>query len=272
MSWLCVITAETLTGLTTEREANASMKIESSSLEAWRQGRKHNLALAAGILRLPALPAHGGKNGGYFWFDFLGVFRQDLLLIHLGGGFKWSCPELRICPILYIYCLIPGKGKSPTVFLPNNSVKGKISSPSVTENSLLLRSPTLPAFTKDHLTDPGSETVPLIHSKQGHFWLKRGRAAQPRLVPSYRAQRAKEKQEVEVRLWCWESLQHVRLSESSWWAGLSWETQKTQNQCHMLESFRPPTHREMGNNRSKHSHFQAGKAQTTAGSWPSLQL
>lgn len=125
----------------------------------------------------------------------------------LGGGFKWSCPELRICPIRYIYCLIPGKGKSLQQFCcQTTQSKGKLPSLLLPENSPLLRSPTLPAFTKDHLSDPGSETVPLIHSKQGFFWPKRGRVAQPRLVPSYRAQRAKEKQEVEVRFWCWESL------------------------------------------------------------------
>lgn len=145
---------------------------------------------------------------------------------------------------------------SPKVLLPNNSVKGKISLPSVTRKFTSEISPTLPAFTEDHLTDPGIETLPLIHREQGLFWLKKGRAAQTRPITSYRAQRAKEKQEVEVRLQCWESLQCVRLFESSWWAGLSWETQ---NQCHPLEVrvFRTPTHREMGNT------FQAEKAQNT---------
>lgn len=37
MSWLCVMTAETLTGLKTEKEVNAPMKIKPCSLEARKE-------------------------------------------------------------------------------------------------------------------------------------------------------------------------------------------------------------------------------------------
>lgn len=203
----------------------------------------------------------------------MGVFRQDPLLIHPGGCFEWSCPELRICLTLCVYHLTPGKGKflqqsccQTTQFGRERKGKereGKISFPSVTRKFPTPEiSSRLPAFTEDHLTDPGIETLPLVHRKHRLFWLKKGRAAQPRPFPSYRAQRAKEKQEVEVRLQCWESLRCMRLFESSWWAGLSWEAQ---NQCHKLEMrvFRTPTHREMGNNRFKHLYFQAEKPLNT---------
>lgn len=105
MSWLCVMTAETLSGLKTGREANAPMKTESCSLEARKETQ---FGTCCRYLKLYQ-DTEGRKDGVYFWF--LGVFRQDPLLIHPGGCFEWSCPELRICLTLCVYHLTPGKGK-----------------------------------------------------------------------------------------------------------------------------------------------------------------
>lgn len=164
-SCLCAMTAETLAGLKTKREVNAPRKRESCSLEA----RKETPFGTCCRYLEASNSTSTWKDGGYFWSDFLGVFRQDPLLIQpgevaLSGG---SAP----------HCVFNTRKSSPTVLLPNNSVQMKISFPSVTRK--FTPPETCPAFPGDHLTDPSSETLPLVHSKQGLFWIKQGRAAQP---------------------------------------------------------------------------------------------
>lgn len=112
-SCLCAMTAETLAGLKTEREVNAPRKRESCSLEA----RKETPFGTCCRYLEASSSTSTWKDSGYFWSDFLGVFRQDPLLIQPGGVALsgGSAP----------HCVFNTRKSSPTVLLPNNSVKMK---------------------------------------------------------------------------------------------------------------------------------------------------